>query len=49
MDYHVLNMKPSIFNAGVLDPVDVARRDCMEVYIEKIIAYRVNLKDKTKP
>ena len=29
-DYYVSDMKPFIFNADLVDPVDVARRDYME-------------------
>ena len=36
-DYHVSDMKPFIFNAELVDPVDVARRDYMEFYIENVI------------
>ena len=35
-------MKAFIFN-----PVDVARRDYMEFFIENVISYRRNLKRKT--
>ena len=31
--YHVSDMKPFIFNADLVDPVDVARRDYMEFFI----------------
>ena len=33
-DYHVSDMKPFIFNADLVDPVDVTRRDYMEFFIE---------------
>ena len=29
-DYHISDMEPFIFNADLVDPVDVARRDYME-------------------
>ena len=33
-DYHVSDIKPFIFNADLVDPVDVARRDdYMEFFI----------------
>ena len=44
MDYHVSDMKPFIFNADLVDPVDVARRDHMEFFIENVISYRGNFK-----
>ena len=30
MDFHVLDMKPFVFDSAVVDPMDVARRDYME-------------------
>ena len=47
-DYHVSDMEPFIFNADLVDPVDVARRDYMEFFIENVISYRGNLKRKTE-
>ena len=47
-DYHVSDMKPFIFNADLVDPVDIARRDYMEFFIENVISYRGNLKRKTE-
>ena len=44
---HVSDMKPFIFNADLIDPVDVARRDYVEFFIENVISYRGNLKRKT--
>ena len=41
-------MKPFIFNIDLVDPVDVARRDYMEFFIDNIISYRGNLKRKTE-
>ena len=41
-------MKPFTFNADLVDPVDVARRDYMEFFIENVISYRGNLKCKTE-
>ena len=41
-------MKPLIFNADLIDPVDVARRDYVEFFIENVISYRGNLKRKTE-
>ena len=42
-DYHVSGMKPFIFNADLVNPVDV---DYMEFFIENVISYRGNLKGK---
>ena len=41
-------MKHFIFNADLADPVDVARCDYMEFFIENVISYRGNLKRKTE-
>ena len=46
-DYHDSNMKPFIFNADLVDPVDVACRDYMEIFIENALSYRGNLERKT--
>ena len=49
--YHVPDMKSFIFNADLVDPVDVARRDYMEFLkwlLKTLIAYRGNLKRKTE-
>ena len=37
-DYHISDMKPFIFNTDLVDPVDVARRDYMEFFIENLIS-----------
>ena len=47
-DYHVSDMKPFIFSADLVDPVDVVRRDYMEFFIENVISDRGNLKRKTE-
>ena len=36
-DYHVSGMKPFVFDSAIVDPVDVACRDYMEFFIEKIL------------
>ena len=46
-DYHVSDMKPFVFDSAIVDPVDVARRDYMEFFIETILNHRGNLKLKT--
>ena len=35
-DYHVSDMKPFVFDTALVDRLDVARRDQMEFFIEKI-------------
>ena len=35
-------------DAALVDPVDVAHRDCMEFFIENVISYREILKRKTE-
>ena len=43
-DYHVSDMKPFVFDSAVVDPMDVARRDYMEYFVDKILQYRGNPK-----
>ena len=43
-DYHVSDMKPFVFDPAIVDPLDVARRDVLEFFIEKILNHRGNLK-----
>ena len=42
-DYHVPDMKPFVFDSALVDPLDVARRDQMEFFIEKISDHRGKL------
>ena len=43
-DYHVSDMKPFVFDSSALvDPLDIARRDQMEFFIEKISDHRGKL------
>ena len=44
MDFHVSDMKPSVFDSAVVDPMDVARRDYMEYFVDKILQHRGNPK-----
>ena len=39
-DCHVSDMKPFVFNSALVDPLDIARRDQMELSIEKISDHR---------
>ena len=45
-EFHVSDMKPFVFDAALTDPLDVARRDNMEYFIDKIFEHRGNLKKK---
>ena len=38
-DYHVSDMKPFVFDSALVDSLDIARRDQMEFFIEKIPDY----------
>ena len=37
-------MKPFVFDSAVVDPMDVARRDYMEYFVDKILQHRGNPK-----
>ena len=43
MDFHVSDMKPFVFYSAVVDPMDVARRDYMEYFVDKILQHRGNI------
>ena len=43
-DYHVSDMKPFIFDSALVDPLDIARRDHMEFFVEKNLDHRGNIK-----
>ena len=45
-EFYVLDMKPFVFDAALTDPLDVARRNNMEYFIDKIFEHRGNLKKK---
>ena len=42
-NYHVSDMKPFVFDSAIVDPIDIARRDQMEFFIEKISDHRGKL------
>ena len=42
-DYHVSDMKPFVFDSALVDPLDIARRDQLEFFIEKISDHRGKL------
>ena len=45
--FHTSDMKPFIFDPAVTDPLDVARRDHMEFFVEAILDHRGNIKRKS--
>jgi hypothetical protein len=44
--YHVSDMKPFNFDPSTTNPLDIARRDHLEYFVEKVFAHRGNLKFK---
>ena len=44
MDFHVSDMRPFVFDSAVVNPMDVARRDYIEYFVEKILQHRCNSK-----
>jgi hypothetical protein len=38
--YHVSDMKPFVFNPLQTDPLDIARRDYLEFFVEKVLDMR---------
>ena len=44
--YHLTDLKPFIFDPSIVDPLDIARRDYLEFFIEKVIEHRGNPKRK---
>ena len=45
-DYHVSDMKPFVFDSAIVDPLEIARRDQMEFFIEKISDHREKLSQR---
>ena len=43
-DFHVLDMKPFFLDFAVVDLLDIARRDYMEYFVDKILQHRGNPK-----
>ena len=41
-DYHVSDLKPFVFDSALVDPLNIARRDQMEFFIEKILIIEEN-------
>ena len=46
--YHVSDMKPFLYDPSVTSPLDVARRDYMEFFVDSIVDHRGNIKKKTE-
>ena len=42
-DYHVSDMRPFVFDSALVDPLDIARRDRMEFFIDKMSDHRGKL------
>ena len=47
-EFNLSGTKPSVFDAAFTDPLDVAQRDNMEYFIDKILEHRGDLKKKTE-
>ena len=45
VDLCYTDMKPFVFDSALVDPLDIARRDQMEFFIEKISDHRGKLSD----
>ena len=45
--FHVSDMKPFVFDSAVVDPIDIARREHMEYFIDKILDRRGNIKKRS--
>ena len=45
--FHVSDMTPFVFDPAVVDPLDIARRDHMECFIDKILDHRGNIKKRS--
>ena len=42
-DYHVSDLRPFVFDSALVDPLDIARRDRMEFFIDKMSDHRGKL------
>ena len=45
--FHVSDMKPFVFDPAVVDPLDIARRDHMKYFIDKILDHRGNIRKRS--
>ena len=41
-------MEPFIFDSALVDPLDIARRDHMEFFVEKSLDHRGNIKRRNE-
>lgn len=44
--YHVSDMKPFLYDPAITNPIDIARRDYMEFFVEKILEHKGDLTKK---
>ena len=47
-DYHMSDMLRFIFDSALVDPLDIARRDHMEFFVEKSLDHRGNIKRRNE-
>jgi Chromo (CHRromatin Organisation MOdifier) domain len=45
-EYHVSDMKPFIFDPSTTNPIDIARRDHLEFFVDKVFGHRGDAKSK---
>jgi hypothetical protein len=45
-EYHVSDMKPFIFDPSKTNPIDIARRDHLEFFVDKVFGHRGDVKSK---
>ena len=45
--FHTSDMKPFVFDPALIDPLDVARRDHMEFFVEAILDHRGDIKRRS--
>jgi transposase InsO family protein len=45
--YHITDMRPFHFDPSITDPLDIARRDYLEFFVEKVLSHRGSPKRKS--
>ena len=45
-EHHVSDMKPFIFDPSTTNPIDIARRDHLEFFVDKVFGHRGDVKSK---
>jgi hypothetical protein len=40
-EYHVSDMKPFVFDPSTTNPIDIARRDHLESFVDKVFRFTV--------